>query len=147
MDSKKLKLYIQKLIKEELSSNLKEIIRENLIEILSNNAMKSNNGSNHIMQPKQKISELPINESPKKSNKSFVKYTSNKLLNDVLNETVGGIPYENGVSSVLESAYGSPQSNLVSENAPESVKKVNSIINRDFSSTMKAIDNIKKSKN
>lgn len=142
MDALKLKLYIKKLIKEELETNVKEILRENLIELLSNtNDKKNSNGSqmNSEIYGHIQYTKKPSNES----NKPKIKYTSNKLLNDVLNETVGGIPPDASSTNILENAY---TSNKIDESAPEPVKKINSIINRDYSSTLKAIDKIKSSK-
>jgi hypothetical protein len=88
-------------------------------------------------------------EEPVKPVKKFVKYTSNPMLNDILNQTTGGIPQEGGMVNMMGGFGGATQTTInetkVPENAPAPVKSVYSAMNRDYRSLMKAVDS-KKSK-
>lgn len=67
------------------------------------------------------------------------------MLNEILNQTTGGVPQEGGMVSMM-GGYGSTTSQVITEtkapeNAPEPVKSVYSAINRDYRSLMKAVNN------
>ena len=99
----------------------------------------------------QELVEEPVVQTPKK----FVKYTNNDVLNQILNETTGGIPREGQYVTLTEGfnpigTDGSviseaPAPVQVPESAPKEVKTVYQAMTRDYSKLMKAIDK-KKSK-
>ena len=78
--------------------------------------------------------------------KKVVKYTSNPILNEILNETQGGIPREGEMVGLLGNGFGnlngSEQINEVKapDNAPKEVKSVYQAMNKDYRSLMKAVD-------
>ena len=66
------------------------------------------------------------------------------MLNDILNQTTGGIPQEGGLVSMMGGLdVGKSQvitETKAPENAPEPVKSVYSAMNRDYRSLMKAVN-------
>jgi hypothetical protein len=85
--------------------------------------------------------EQPVEQSQNK--KKFVKYTSNPVLNQILNETTGGVPQEGGLASIMGSGEPSVVDKLtesVTEHAPEPVKAVAQAVTRDYRSLLKAVD-------
>lgn len=142
MNSEKLKLYIRKIVREEIPIILREHLRNGLLEILTE-------GNNQ--QTTQVYKKSTVNEEPShKYQKPFVKYTKNEMLNEILNNTTGGVPQEGSMVGTMggyDMQYpSSVNSEFITESAPEPVKKVNSVINQDFRSRMKAIDKVKQNK-
>lgn len=85
--------------------------------------------------------EQPV-EQPQ-SKKKFVKYTNNPVLNQILNETSGGVPQEGGLASMMGSGEPSVVDKLnesVIEKAPEPVKAVAQAVTRDYRALLKAVD-------
>ena len=53
-------------------------------------------------------------EEPVKPAKKFVKYTSNPMLNDILNQTTGGVPQEGSMVSMM-GGYGGGTQQVITE--------------------------------
>lgn len=85
--------------------------------------------------------EQPVEQPQTK--KKFVKYTNNPVLNQILNETSGGVPQEGGLASMMGSGTPSVVDKLnesVIEKAPEPVKAVAQAVTRDYRALLKAVD-------
>ena len=80
--------------------------------------------------------DAPVKKAPVQAPRTF---SSNPILNQVLNETVGGIPNENSVSapSALDTIQNLPRE-VLAEN--KDVAAVANAMTRDYSKLMKAID-------
>lgn len=142
-----LKEFIKKTVQQEVRNELKI----QLAEIFSKEVIKAKKKSSDSDLEQQILSELEtMNEStvveePVKSVKKFVKYSNNPMLNEILNQTTGGVPQEGSMVSMMGGYGGGTQEVItetkVPENAPEPVKSVYSAINRDYRSLMKAVNN------
>ena len=142
-----LKEFIKKTVQQEVRNELKI----QLAEIFSKEVIKAKKKSSESDLEQQILSELEtMNEStvveePVKSVKKFVKYSNNPMLNEILNQTTGGVPQEGSMVSMMGGYGGGTQEVItetkVPENAPEPVKSVYSAINRDYRSLMKAVNN------
>lgn len=156
MKTDALKEIIRKIVQQEVKSVLRNELRTCLAEILlSQDSKKSQlkETPSTKMQDliEQELVEEPVVQTPKK----FVKYTNNDVLNQILNETTGGIPREGQYVTLTEGfnpigTDGSviseaPAPVQVPESAPKEVKTVYQAMTRDYSKLMKAIDK-KKSK-
>lgn len=82
------------------------------------------------------IFETPVKKAPVQTPRTF---SSNPIFNQVLNETVGGIPDENSVSgpSVIDTIKNLPKE-VLAEN--KDVAAVANAMTRDYSKLMRAID-------
>lgn len=140
MNSEKLKLYIRKIVREEIPTILREHLRDGLLEILTENNQPSLKTVNSKIPHKNTIREHVVEVS----NKPYVKYTNNEMLNEVLNNTTGGVPQDGSMVGTMEGYDVQYSSNMNS--APKPVQKVNSVINQDFRSRMEAINRVKQNK-
>ena len=149
-----LKEFIKKTVQQEVRSVVQAELKLQLAEIFSKEVLQAKKKSSDSDLEQQILKELEtMNESvveePVKPAKKFVKYTSNPMLNDILNQTTGGVPQEGSMVSMMGGYGGGTQQVItetkVPENAPAPVKGVYSAINRDYRSLMKAVDS-KKSK-
>jgi hypothetical protein len=149
-----LKEFIKKTVQQEVRSVVQAELKLQLAEIFSKEVLQAKKKSSDSDLEQQILKELEtMNESvveePVKPIKKFVKYTSNPMLNDILNQTTGGIPQEGGMVNMMGGFGGATQTTInetkVPENAPTPVKSVYSAMNRDYRSLMKAVDS-KKSK-
>jgi len=147
MKTEEFKSIVRSIIQEELKSVLPTMIPKILTEVLSNNVKT---------EPAQKIEKETISETVKPSTpqKQYKKYTNNEMLNQILNETTGGVPQEGsfvGYSSVLNSQTLNESVNIESPSpAPvvnEEQSKVLNVMTKDFRKLMKAVDSKKKSGN
>lgn len=150
MKVEELKQYIRKTIQQELRTLLKEELKSQLAEILLGNGTgKTAVSENYLAKSESMLDEPvePVAQKPKKT----VKYTNNPVLNEILNQTSGGVPREGEIVGYEDGGVGSiggrEQINEVKapENAPESVKTVVNAMNRDYRALLKAVDK-KKSK-
>ena len=141
-----LKEYIKKTVQQEIRTILKEELKYQLTEILLDN-------NSNILDPKKdtavSLSSLLESEpEPVKQQtpKKVVKYTSNPILNEILNETQGGVPRDGEMVGLIGDGFGGTvgreQINEVKapENAPKEVKTVYQAMNKDYRSLMKAVD-------
>ena len=150
-----LKEFIKKTVQQEVRSVVQSELKLQLAEIFSKEVIQSKKKSSESDLEQQILKELDVmNESDVfeeqvKPTKKFVKYTSNPMLNDILNQTTGGVPQEGSMVSMMGGYGGSTQEVItetkVPENAPAPVKGVYSAINRDYRALLKAVDS-KKSK-
>jgi hypothetical protein len=142
-----LKEFIKKTVQQEVRNELKI----QLAEIFSKEVIKAKKKSSDSDLEQQILSELEtMNEStvveePVKSVKKFVKYSNNPMLNEILNQTTGGVPQEGSMVSMMGGYGGNNQEVItetnIPENAPAPVKGVYSAMNRDYRSLMKAVNN------
>ena len=146
-----LKEYIRKTVQQEIRTVLKEELKYQLTEILLGGDIKSlkpsistQSNTSFIEKSENLIDEdfSPPVEKPKK----HVKYTSNPVLNEILNQTQGGLPKEGEMVGMIGEGFGGSinreQINEVKapENAPEPVKTVYQAMNKDYRMLMKAVD-------
>lgn len=146
MKSNELKEIIRSIIKEELDKTLPALIPKVLTEILSGK-------QSDVIQSNQ-IVKNTVQESVQKP-KEIKKYSSNPVLNEILNQTVVKIPNEGsiaGIDSTFKSqAFSGMQINETIETpqpvdpVTEEQGKVMNVLNRDFRSLMKAVDKKKQS--
>jgi len=143
-----LKEYIRKTVQQEIRNVLKEELKYQLTEILLGNQVqnlsKSISKESYLDKSESLIEEETVLESPKP--KKQVKYTSNPVLNEILNQTKGGVPQEGQMIGLIGDGFGGDvgreQINEVKapENAPEPVKTVYQAMTKDYRSLMKAVD-------
>ena len=143
MKSNELKDIIRAVIKEELDKTLPILIPKVLTEVLS--------GKQVPIVESQIPTKNVVKESAQKP-KEIKKYSSNPILNDILNQTVVKIPKDDsmvGLDSTFKSqAFSGMQINestQISEPEPvapvtEEQGKVMDVLKRDFRSLMKAVD-------
>ena len=144
MKSNELKEIIRSIIKEELDKTLPTLIPKILSEVLSGRQSSTIQYNQPIVSTK-----TVVKESVQKP-KEIKKYSSNPILNEILNQTVVKIPNEGsmaGLDSTFKSqAFSGMQMNESVETsqpvAPvtEEQGKVMNVLNRDFRSLMKAVD-------
>jgi hypothetical protein len=141
-----LKEYIKKTVQQEIRSILREELKYQLTEILlgnNSNVVESKKDESMSLSSLLEAEPEPIKQPvPKKT----VKYTSNPVLNEILNETQGGIPREGEMVGLIGDGFGGTvgreQINEIKapENAPKEVKTVYQAMNKDYRSLMKAVD-------
>jgi hypothetical protein len=147
MKTNELKSIIRTIIQEELKTALPTMIPKILTEILSNSNRIVETSSNNVQSTSAATSSTP-------ATKTYKKYTSNEMLNQILNETVGGVPkegsfigYSSPIKPVGAASFESEPQQLNESVLPmnEKQKNVLNVINKDFRSLMKAVDKKKKS--
>lgn len=147
-----LKEFIKKTVQQEVRNVIQAELKLQLAEIFSkevSQTKKKNSDSDleqQILRELETMGESSTIEEEVKPAKKFVKYTNNPLLNDILNQTTGGVPQEGGMVSMLGGYGGGSGTQEVitetkaPENAPEPVKSVYTAMNRDYRSLMKAVN-------
>lgn len=145
-----LKEFIKKTVQQEVRNVVQSELKLQLAEIFSKEVIQSKKKSSNSELEQQILKELDVmNESDVveeqvKPTKKFVKYTNNPMLNDILNQTTGGVPQEGSMVSMMGGYGGGTQEVItetkVPENAPEPVKSVYNAINRDYRSLMQAVN-------
>ena len=155
--------------KQELIKIIETVVRKEVKKQMNEIFIKDNDSSSLTelvsVQPTKKVQQPKV-QKPKKE----VNYTSNKALNKVLNETVGGVPQGEGgyetmgggvfdsskMNEILARETGLGDTETVKEKkreiaAVDSIKKagvnvdqvpdhVQNALTRDYSKVMKAID-------
>ena len=144
MKSNELKEIIRAVIREELDKTLPTLIPKVLTEVLSGKQ------SNTIQSNESTITTKTVVKESVQKPKEIKKYSSNPILNEILNQTVVKIPNEGSMagldSSFKSQAFSGMQMNESVETsqpvAPvtEEQGKVMNVLNRDFRSLMKAVD-------
>jgi len=102
MNKEILKKYIRSIVREELQSILKSELREHLLEIL---------GGSNVSGPNNNLVQKNAHSSTTNA-KKYVKYTNNDILNEVLNETKGGIPQEGSYVGYSEPLHSDVDNSL-----------------------------------
>ena len=145
-----LKEFIKKTVQQEVRSVIQAELKLQLAEIFSKEVVQPKKNTqesdleSQILKELESFENTDIIEEEVKPSKKFVKYTNNPLLNDILNQTTGGVPQEGGMVSMM-GGFNSGGSQVITEtkapeNAPEPVKSVYSAMNRDYRSLMKAVN-------
>ena len=146
-----LKEYIRKTVQQEIRNVLKEELKYQLTEILLGGEIKSvkptikQSSPESFIDKSESLIDEEITPEPPKPKKQ-VKYTSNPVLNEILNQTQGGVPREGEMVGLIGDGFGGStgreQINEVKapENAPEPVKTVYQAMTKDYRSLMKAVD-------
>jgi chromosomal replication initiation ATPase DnaA len=145
-----LKEFIKKTVQQEVRNVIQSEIKLQLAEIFSKevgqNKKKSSESDleQQILKELETMDDVQVIEEEVKPVKKFVKYTNNPMLNDILNQTTGGVPQEGGLVSMM-GGLGGGSTQVIAEskapaNAPEPVKSVYSAMNRDYRSLMKAVN-------
>lgn len=127
---------IRTLVKEEVHNTLPQLLMEVLAEKLTGQEVLTEKVAE---APKRKVNvglESPIKQAPAQAPKVF---TKNPLLNQVLNETIGGLPQEAEMASTstLDVIKTIPQEML---NENKDVAAVANALTRDYSKLIKAAD-------
>jgi hypothetical protein len=138
-----LKEFIKKTVQQEVKNIVKDELKTQLVEILLGNSIKTTEMKQSFIDKSESMIEESVSIPTQKVKRS-IKYTNNPVLNDILNQTSGGIPQEGGVVSMM-GGYDTNDQEVITEtktpeNAPEPVKTVYSAINRDYRSLMKAVN-------
>lgn len=139
MNKKELVKIIQEVVRLEIKKLGPELVRSALLESLQAPSEKQ---PTKIHRPA--ISNLVIQEesaSPKRqvAEKQLIQFSTNPILNQVLNETRGGIPQEQtdqGVS-VKDLIENTPKE-VLSENA--AIQSVATALNRDYRQLLKVAE-------
>lgn len=151
-----LKEYIRKTVKEEIKNVLKEELRYQLTEIFLSGGV-GGKISNSSSKPKKTFIEKSeektqqISENKVASTKNKIRYTTNEVFNDILNETTCKIPSEDNMVGMMGGGFdkiGGGEDSMLMESsdiqpppeASEPVKKVFNAMNRDYRSLLKAVD-------
>lgn len=127
---------IRTLVKEEVHNTLPQLLMEVLAEKLTGQEVLTEKVTE---APRGRVNvglEAPVKQVPVQSPKVF---TKNPILNQVLNETVGGVPQEAEVStqSTLDVIKTIPKEML---NENKEVAAVANALTRDYSKLIKAAD-------
>lgn len=131
---------IRTLVKEEVHNALPQILMEVLAEKMTENSSAILESRK---QPEQAITRKPnfnvgLDEPVKKQPAPAPKmFTKNPLLNQVLNETVGGVPVEESTPSAIDTLQNLPKEVL---NENKDVAAVANALTRDYSKFLKAVD-------
>jgi len=143
-----LKEFIKKTVQQEVRGIVESEIKRQLSEVISKNVTtskvkKPSSLEDEILNELEEMDKSTIDENTKPV-KKFVKYTSNPVLNDILNQTTGGIPQEGGLVSSMGGFEKNNQEIITEtkapENATEPVKSVYNAMNKDYRSLMKAVN-------
>lgn len=135
---------IRTVVKEEIETSLpqylKEVLAESLVGQASTKKVVESVQSPVAVkpsQPRKPVSvglDAPIKQAPAQAPKLF---TNNPILNQVLNETVGGVPLEESTPSAIDTLQSLPKE-VLSEN--KEVAAVANALTRDYSKLLKAVD-------
>ena len=133
---------IRTLVKEEVHNTLPQLLMEVLAEKLTGQEVLT---EKVVEAPKRRVNvglEAPIKQAQAQVPKIF---TKNPILNQVLNETVGGVPQEAELStpSTLDVIKTIPKEML---NENKEVAAVANALTRDYSKLIKAADEKAKAK-
>jgi len=130
---------IRTLVKEEVHNALPQLLMEVLAEKMTENSAAILESKSQPSAPARKPSvsvqlEEPIKKQPTQAPKMF---TKNPILNQILNETVGGVPQEQAAPSAIDTIQTLPKEVL---NENKEVAAVANALTRDYSKLLKAVD-------
>jgi hypothetical protein len=150
----KLKQYIREIVRSEIKSVLKEELGNHVLGVLADRSvpnpvavqpvdtgtwdpplMTTGTSNSDHPQVSSGVTTVVAESVAPPVKKKFVTYTKNKLLNQVLNETTGGIPSD----GALVSGMIAPAAEIDVESLPENVQPVAKALTRDYSEVMAAI--------
>jgi hypothetical protein len=140
MQKKELIKIIQEVVRLEIKKMGPEIVRNALLESLQPNAPAA---TPKIHRPN--ISNLVVEEAPVYLKEDVVeqkpmkKFSNNPILNQILNETQGGVPQEGADTGVsVQDLVANTPKEVLSENV--AVQSVANALTRDYRSLLKAVD-------
>lgn len=133
---------IRTIVKEEVNEALPQLLMEVLAEKITKNSeaiLESTKSSKPISTKKPNFNvglDEPVKKQPVQAPKVF---TKNPILNQILNETVGGVPVEEEVTtpSAIDMIKTLPKEAL---NENKEVAAVANALTRDYSKLLKAVD-------
>lgn len=131
---------IRTIVKEEVNNALPQILMEVLAEKITQNSESILESSKPpVSSKKSNLNvkfEEPVKQQPTQAPKVF---TKNPILNQILNETVGGIPVEEEAASTsaLDVIKTLPKEAL---NENKEVAAVANALTRDYSKLLKVVD-------
>jgi hypothetical protein len=136
---------IRTLVKEEVNNALPQLLMEVLAEKITQNSsglLENQKTTDTTIQqkPTKKLFNVGLDGNMKQPPAPTPRtFTSNPILNQVLNETVGGVPLEEEATAptVMDTIKTIP-AQVLNEN--KEVAAVASALNRDYSQLMKAVD-------
>lgn len=133
---------IRTIVKEEVHNALPQLLMEVLAEKMTENsaAILESRRQSEQTSPRKPSFDVGLEEPVKRQPVSAPKiYTKNPILNQVLNETVGGVPLEeqSAVPSALDVIKTLPKEAL---NENKEVAAVANALTRDYSKLLKAVD-------
>lgn len=136
---------IRSVVKEEINNSLPQYLMEVLAERITAQPVITETEEKTPAKPTKRPNvnfESPIKQPPAQAPKTF---TSNPILNAVLNETVGGVPLEEETTSqsAIDVIKSIPKEKL---NENKEVAAVASALTRDYSKLLKAVDEKAKAK-
>lgn len=129
--------------KEQLTNLIREAVRVELKSFLPkllkelNTPTKQSNNSTDIVEVTRKSLSKVRTDTPTKSKKNYKTFSKNSAINDILNETVGGIPQEGGVSSGINEVKDFQGQTVDMDALPD---HVSAALTRDYSAVLKAVD-------
>jgi hypothetical protein len=131
---------IRTLVKEEVHNALPQILMEVLAEKMTENSAailesRKQPEQAQVRKPNFNVGlDEPVKKQPAPAPKMF---TKNPLLNQVLNETVGGVPLEEPTPSAIDTIQNLPKEVL---NENKEVAAVANALTKDYSKLLKAVD-------
>lgn len=131
---------IRTLVKEEVHNALPQILMEVLAEKMTENSaaiLESKKQPEQVAARKPNFNvglEEPVKKQPAPAPKM---YSKNPILNQVLNETVGGVPVEEAAPSAIDTLQNLPKEVL---NENKEVAAVANALTRDYSKLLKVVD-------
>lgn len=133
---------IRTIVKEEVNEALPQLLMEVLAEKITKNSesiLESTKSAKPISTKKPNFNvglDEPVKKQPLQAPKVF---TKNPILNQVLNETIGGVPVEEEASapSAIDVIKTLPKEAL---NENKEVAAVANALTRDYSKLLKAVD-------
>jgi hypothetical protein len=136
---------IRTVVKEEVNNALPQLLMEVLAEKITQNSGALLESQKNTQQPMEQVAprrapsvglEGNLKQPPVQAPRTF---TSNPILNQVLNETVGGVPLETEVTTptAIDTLKNLPKQVL---NENKEVAAVANAMTRDYSQLLKAID-------
>ena len=129
---------IRTVVKEEVHNALPQLLMEVLAEKITQNSgaiLENERPSAPQKKPNFNVKlDEPIKKQPAAAPKM---YTKNPILNQILNETTGGVPVEESAPSAIDTLQNLPKE-VLSEN--KDVAAVANALTRDYSKLLKAVD-------
>ena len=140
MNKKELVEIVRTVVREEINNALPQYLMEVLAErITAQPIIVEEKIPVQVSAPRKNSSvtfEAPLKKAPVQAPRTF---SSNPIFNQILNETVGGIPDENSASvpSVIDTIKNMPKE-VLAEN--KDIAAVANAMTRDYSELMRAMD-------
>lgn len=129
--------------KEQLTNLIREAVRAELKSFLPKMLKELNTVNEHssdsadLVEVTRKSLKQVRADKPTKSKANYKTYSKNTAINDILNETVGGIPQQGGVSSGINEVTDFQGQSVDVEALPDHVSNA---LTRDYSAVLKAVD-------